>query len=58
MSDALGNGRRFRALPILDDFSRESVYIEVGSHFRGIQIAQTLARVGPAAIGAKENQGR
>ena len=45
MSDALGNGRRFRVLTIVDDFSRESVYIRVGSHFRGIQVAQTLASV-------------
>ena len=40
MSDALGNGRRFRVLTIVDDFSRQSVYIRVGSHFRGIQVAQ------------------
>ena len=45
MSDSLGNGHRFRALTIVDDFSRESVYIGVGSHFRGIQVAQTLASV-------------
>jgi hypothetical protein len=45
MSDALVNGRRIRVLTIVDDFSRESVYIGVGSHFRGIQVAQTLASV-------------
>ncbi len=43
MSDALVDGRRIRVLTIVDDFSRESVYIGVGSHFRGIQVAQTLA---------------
>mgnify|MGYP005645067481 CR=1 FL=1 len=43
MSDALGNGHRFRVLTIVDDFSRESVYIGVGSHFCGIQVAQILA---------------
>ncbi len=45
MSDALGNSRRFRVLTIVDDFSCESVYIRVRSHFRGIQVAQTLASV-------------
>ena len=43
MSDALGNGQRFRVLTIVDDFSRESVYIGVGSHFRSIQVAEILA---------------
>jgi putative transposase len=38
MSDALVNGQRFRVLTLVDDFSRESVYIGVGSHFRGIQV--------------------
>ncbi len=36
-------GQRFRVLTIVDDFSRESVYIGVGSHFRGIQVAEILA---------------
>ena len=45
MSDALLVGRRIRVLTIVDNFSRESVYIGVGSHFRGIQLAQTLASV-------------
>jgi len=45
MSYALGNSRRFWVLTIVDDFSRESVYIRVGSHFRGLQVAQTLASI-------------
>ena len=45
MSDALGNSRRFWVLTIVDDFSRESVYIRVGSHFQGLQVAQTLASI-------------
>ena len=45
MSDALVDGRRIRVLTIVDDFSRESVYIGVGSHFRGIQVAELLAKV-------------
>jgi putative transposase len=45
MSDALVDGRRIRVLTIVDDFSRESVYIGVGAHFWGIQVAQTLASV-------------
>ena len=45
MSDALLDGRRIRVLKIVDDFSREIVYIGVGFHFQGIQVAQTLASV-------------
>ena len=45
ISDALVNGRRIRVLTIVDDFSREGVYIGLGSHFRGIQMAELLANV-------------
>jgi putative transposase len=58
MSDALVNGRRIPVLTIVDDFSRESVYIGVGSHFRGIQVAQTLASVARRRLVPKENWGR
>ena len=45
MSDALVDGRRFRILTIVDDFSRESLYIGVGFRFRGSQVAEFLARL-------------
>ena len=41
----MSDGRRFRVLTIVDDFSRESLYIGVGTHFRGIQVADLLARL-------------
>jgi putative transposase len=43
--DQLNEQWRIRVLTRVDDFSRESVYIGGGSHFRGIQVAQTLASV-------------
>ena len=39
------NGRRIRVLTIVDDLSRESVYIGVGSNCRGHQVAGLLAIV-------------
>ena len=42
MSDALVDGQHFRALTMIDDFSRESVYIGVGARFRISQVAQIL----------------
>ena len=49
MSDALADGRRFRALTIVDHFSRESVAIEVGSSLRGehaVGVLRRLNRIG------------
>lgn len=43
MSDALVDGQHFRALTMIDDFSRESVYIGVGARSRISQVAQVLA---------------
>ena len=45
MSDQLFDGRRFRLLTIVDDFTRESLAIEVGSGLRGDDVARVLDRI-------------
>ena len=42
VSDALFDGRRFRALTVVDNFTRESLAIEVGQGIRGEQVMQVL----------------
>jgi len=46
MSDELFDGRRLRLLTIVDNFTRESVAIEVDRHFRGYDVARVLTRIG------------
>jgi putative transposase len=46
VSDALSDGRRFRALTIVDDFTRESPAIEVDTSLPGdrvVRVLETLA---------------
>jgi putative transposase len=45
VADALADGRRFRALTIVDHFSRESVAIEVGSSLTGGHVVGVLRRL-------------
>lgn len=45
MSDQLFDGRRFRLLTIVEDFTRESLAIEVGSGLRGDDVARVLDRI-------------
>jgi putative transposase len=45
VSDSLVTGRRFRALAILDDFSRECLAIEVDTSIGGIRVVSTLERL-------------
>ena len=45
MSDQLFDGRRFRLLTIVDDFTRESLAIEVGPSLRGDDVARVLDRI-------------
>jgi len=42
VSDALADGRRFRCLNIIDDFSRESILIHVDKSIPGYKVAQIL----------------
>jgi putative transposase len=45
MSDSLYDGRRFRILTLVDNMSRESPAIEVGSSFSGQAVAEVLERL-------------
>jgi putative transposase len=45
VADQLQDGRRFRALTIVDVFTRESVAIEVGHSLRGEDVVRTLNRL-------------
>ena len=45
VSDALFDGRRLRALTVLDTFTRESLAIEVGKSLRGEDVAVALCRI-------------
>jgi len=42
ISDALADSRRFRALTIVDHYSRESVAIEVGKSMSGCRVVEVL----------------
>ena len=43
--DALSDGRRFRALTVIDEFSRECLAIEVGASLTGDRVSQVLHRL-------------
>jgi putative transposase len=43
--DSTSTGRRFRALAIVDDFSRESPAIEVDSSIPGVRVVEVLERL-------------
>jgi len=45
VADQLQDGRRFRALTVVDVFTRESVAIEVGQSLRGEDVVRTLNRL-------------
>ena len=45
VSDALFDGRRIRALTVLDDYSRESLAIEVGQSITGEQVVTIMNRL-------------
>jgi putative transposase len=45
MSDELYNGQRIRLLTLVDNFTRESLAIEVNSHLGGQMVAEKLALV-------------
>jgi putative transposase len=45
VSDALFDGRRFRALTIVDNFTRECLAIEVAQNLRGEDVVATLQRL-------------
>jgi putative transposase len=45
MSDAFSDGRKFRVLNVIDDFSRECLAIEVGASLPGIVVTRVLDRI-------------
>lgn len=45
VADQLADGRRFRALTMVDVFTRESLAIEVGQGLRGEDVVRTLNRI-------------
>jgi len=45
VADQLADGRRFRALTVVDVFTRESLAIEVGQSLKGENVAQVLNRI-------------
>jgi putative transposase len=45
MSDAFADGRRFRTLNVIDEFSRECLAIEVGTSLPGLVVARVLDRI-------------
>jgi putative transposase len=45
VSDQLTGGRRFRALTIVDVFTRESLAIEVGQALKGTDVVEVLNRL-------------
>jgi putative transposase len=45
VSDALLDGRRFRALTIVDDLTKESPAIEVGQSLTGLRVVRVLERL-------------
>jgi len=45
VSDALYDGRKFRALTIVDNYSRECLAIPVGKSLKGVDVVATLKRL-------------
>ena len=45
VSDALANGRAIRSLTVLDDFTKESLAIEVDTSLSGLRVTRVLDRV-------------
>ena len=45
VSDALFDGRRLRALTIVDTFTREALAIEVGQSLKGEDVVRVLERI-------------
>ena len=46
VADQLEDGRRFRALTVVDVFTRESLAIEVGQSLKGEDVVRVLSRIG------------
>lgn len=56
VSDALFDGRRMRALTVVDDYSRESLAIEVGQSITGAQVVTVMSRLSAARGAPKRSE--
>ncbi len=45
VSDALFDGRKLRALTVVDAFTREALAIDVESGIKGEQVVETMSRI-------------
>lgn len=45
MTDCLHNGRRFRILTLIDEFSRQCLALEVDTSINGVRVSNVLSRV-------------
>jgi putative transposase len=45
VADALFDGRRLRALTVVENYSRESLAIDVGQSLKGEDVVDTLNRI-------------
>ena len=45
MNDSLVDGRRFRLLNIIDDYNRESLWIEVDTSLPSVRVIRVLDRL-------------
>ena len=57
MSDELFDGRRIRLLTIVDNFTRESLAIEVDDHIGGHRVVEVLMQLGEGAWAARDHKG-
>ena len=55
MSDRLADGRSFRILTVVDQFTRECVALEADLSMTGMKVAQVLDRVKPERDGLPES---
>ena len=56
VSDALADGRRFRVLAVVDDFTRECLALVVDTSLSGIRVARELDRIVEGAAGPAGGQ--
>ncbi len=45
MKDALGDGRKFKILPILDEYTRKCFRIEVDNSINGVRVCRVLGEI-------------
>jgi putative transposase len=56
--DGLADGRRIRCLNVLDDFTKESIVIEVDTSISGLRVARVLDRIAMQRLGILDYRDR